>query len=585
MASQKRKIAIIGLGPRGGYACERFMVALARKNHLTNIHISLFEQTGDFGNGQVYDVHQNASNWINITERVLNLNEREPIETDSLNIESFPSYKEWASKDYSIISEESPDTYPPRSKIGKFLSQRLQSLLTPLVQSGIASLHQECVQEVQWLDDGKLVINTHKTTHKDFDEILLTIGHQPTKLSKQIQDWEKFVSAKKDIYLFKSPYPISSFLQHKSLEENSTIGIRGFGLAMIDVTRAIANKFGEFVTTNEKTKACEFETERPLKNLLVPFSLDGLPPVPKPLNAHIDNWFTPSQKSLTAFEEQIGDKENQKAAKSPQFLIDAFAPIASTIYSNLPNTQNTFSKKEIEQAIDLWLKDQTYEHPLFLSTKQSAEQSMQDYVGMAIGEKSISLDFCIGQVWRHCQPSIYKALSFNECSNKVFAEIIKLDESTKRYSYGPPVESIQQLIALSNSGVLNLDFVCDPTIDLIDEGWQFTDDKKTITVNLMIDSVLDSPKIRAVRSTLIQNLLSDNLMQAVHDDFGVVTDENGYLVSDDINRKIPIALLGRLAKGTIIGVDAILECFGTRPRQWAIQAAKNHEVFLNQNSN
>ncbi|MEM1215355.1 MAG: hypothetical protein AAGJ82_06710 [Bacteroidota bacterium] len=28
-------------------------------------------------------------------------------------------------------------------------------------------------------------------------------------------------------------------------------------------------------------------------------------------------------------------------------------------------------------------------------------------------------------------------------------------------------------------------------------------------------------------------------------------------------------LLGRLAKGSVIGVDAILKCFGERKRQWA----------------
>lgn len=585
MALHIRKIAIIGVGPRGGYAFERLILELTRKNNLTNIHISLFEQTGDFGNGQVYDLHQDATNWLNITERVLDLNGRESIETDLLTIKSFPSYKEWASKDYSKISKERPDTYPPRSKMGNFLSERLQSLLKPLVQSGITSLYQESVQEVKWLKNNKLVIHTDKVTHEGFDEILLTIGHQPTILSKQIKKWENFVSSEKNIHLFKSPYPISSFLQNKNLNELSTIGIRGFGLAMIDVARAIANKFGEFVTINDMSKICEFKAKQPIKNLLIPFSLDGLPPVPKPLNAGIDNWFAPSKKSLAAFKKQIGDKKVQKAAQSPQFLIDAFVTIASTIYNNLPNAIKTFRTKEIENVIDLWLKNQTYEHQLLYSTKQSAEASMRDYVAMATGEKSFSLDFCVGQVWRHCQPSLYKTLSFNECSDKVFAEIIALDESTKRYSYGPPVESIQQLLALSKIGILNLDFVKNPDIKLTHDGWNFNKEKKSINANLMIDSVLDSPKIKAVQSTLVQHLLSDNIMQAVHNDLGIETDENGYLISDDIHKKIPIALLGRLAKGTIIGVDAILECFGERPEQWALQAAKHHENFLKKNSN
>ena len=70
-------------------------------------------------------------------------------------------------------------------------------------------------------------------------------------------------------------------------------------------------------------------------------------------------------------------------------------------------------------------------------------------------------------------------------------------------------------------------------------------------------------------------------IQVVQDDLGVATDENAYLISKNKNNTIPIALLGRLAKGTVIGVDAILECFGPRPRQWAKKSAANHTRWLN----
>ena len=580
-----RKIGVIGVGPRGGYALERFVIELVKEKCLSNIHISIFERTGNFGNGPVYDLHQNSSNWINITERILDLDRRETIETNDLKIAPFPSYKEWASKDFDSLSENKPDTYPPRSKIGDYLSLRLESLLAPLIHSKFVSMHEEQVKKVEWVDSGKLKIFTDRNAHEDFDEILLAIGHQPTEISKQITNWEKFFSNNNKVNIFKTPYPTNHYLEHGNLNESSTIGIRGFGLAMIDVVRAIANKFGRFVTINEETKSCKYVSEQQIKDFLIPFSLDGLPPVPKPLNAPIDNWFKPSEKAILAFEKKIGDKSVQRKADSPNFLIDSFVPIAASIYMERSNTNrpDDLSRKEIEPLIGQWLKNQSFDHWLFIPTGQPPEKSMGEHVEMAIGKRAISLDFCIGQVWRHCQPSIYEALSFNECSNEVFAEIIQLDESTKRYSYGPPVESIQQILSLVDVGVLNLNFANDPNIKLTDEGWQLNTEKESITVNIMIDSVLDSPKIKAVKTKLVKELLSDNLIQAVHDEFGVATDENGYLLSDDINRKIPIALLGRLAKGTIIGVDAILECFGSRPRHWARKAATHHINWLNKN--
>jgi hypothetical protein len=195
----------------------------------------------------------------------------------------------------------------------------------------------------------------------------------------------------------------------------------------------------------------------------------------------------------------------------------------------------------------------------------------------------VSLDYCIGQIWKHCQPTIYEQLSYNACKEEVFAEIIHLDERLKRYSYGPPVESIQQLLALDAAGVINFDFVNDPKIELTPKGWQLESEGQVITANMMINSVLDAPQIKLVDSPLVKNMLSHDIIQAVHDDFGVATDDFGYLIPQDSKESISIALLGRLAKGTIIGVDAILECFGNRPESWALKAAERHLKWLEQN--
>ncbi len=81
-------------------------------------------------------------------------------------------------------------------------------------------------------------------------------------------------------------------------------------------------------------------------------------------------------------------------------------------------------------------------------------------------------------------------------------------------------------------------------------------------------------------SPLVKRMLSNDLIEVVHEYFGVLTNENGYLVRRDDDQFLPIAMLGRLAKGTIIGVDAILECFGPRPEKWASKAADNYFMWL-----
>lgn len=578
--NKKRKLGIVGVGPRGGHSLERFIAQLANQNKFLNIQIALFEATGNFGDGYVYNTNQTESNWINITERTLELQERKTIQTPILEVPGFPSYHDWIDKNLS----DKVDAFPPRAKIGSYLNQRFSSLIAPLKALGIVSTHIERVDEIVLLENNKLQLRTNKGIYDDFDELLLTIGHQPTKMSDQMAAWEEYAMGKSNISLFKEAYPLSNILSCENLGSQSTIGIRGFGLTMIDVVRRIAKEFGTFTVEDEKTRKCNYQSGKNIKNMFVPFSLDGLPPVPKPLNVTIDHWFKPSESQINTFESIIGNPSIQKKAENPNFLINAFAPIAADIYARLPNIINpkNFGTKEIENLISNWLKDQSYEDPTIVSMNLSVRAMMRDFVDMATGQEPVSLDFCIGQVWRHCQPSIYEKLSFNACSDGVFAEIIQLDESTKRYSYGPPVEAIQQLLALIEAGILNLDVVDDPEIELTEKGWQLHKSEKSLVTAIMIDSVLDPPQIKAVTSSLVKNMLSDDLIQAVHDKLGILTDENGYLIPKEDN-KVPIALLGRLAKGTVIGVDAILECFSPRVDQWAKQAADNHIAWLNQN--
>jgi len=584
--TNNRVLAIVGMGPRGGRALQNLIQKLNQHNTLNHVKLLLFEKTKQLGNGSVYDTNQIQSNWINISERILLLDKRETIVTSTFTIPSFPSYHTWAKLNYDIISDEQIDHYPPRRKIGSYLSQRFQSLVIPLIDEKIISIFSEEVIELSVARNNKITLTTKVKTYPDIDEILLTIGHQPTQLTDQLLEWQNYSANKNNLTLFTSPYPIDSIINDRNFTHTSKIGIRGFGLAMIDVARAIANAYGSFIIEDDFTRACLYKPNNDNELRLLPFSLDGLPPVPKPINAKIDNWFKPSEKQLLEFESTIVDPAIQQNAESHDFLISAFAPIAAEIYLSLDDFygKEKYSILDIEKIIVKCLNNNNEKHPTLLSDEADVSKLMLHFVDMATGRKAVSLDYCIGQVWRYCQPSIYKCLSFNNCKDRVFAEIISLDESTKRYSYGPPVESIQQLIALINAGVILIDLANNPEIELVDSGWRLKLNGKTMTTGIMINSVLSSPKIESVNTPLVRNMLEDDLVKAVYDDLGVSIDDNGYLQSEK-DHNIPIALLGRLAKGTIIGVDAILECFGDRPKMWAGEAARRHSESLNRANN
>ncbi len=136
----------------------------------------------------------------------------------------------------------------------------------------------------------------------------------------------------------------------------------------------------------------------------------------------------------------------------------------------------------------------------------------------------------------------------------------------------PPVESMQQVLALIKANLINLDFVNDPKIELTDEGWQFNQNNTPITATTMINGILDSAKLEEVDSPIIKNLRTNQLVEPVHDEMGIHTQKDGRVLLNGNTPPIPLCILGRLAKGSVIGVDAILECFEARISDWAIAA-------------
>ena len=571
-----KTFAIIGIGPRGLFALEKLVQKLS--NSKKQLRIIGFEPEDNPGAGQVWRIDQNESNWANITERALKeLKGRPEITYNKDIIKSFPSYCEWIN--YNQNDSDS-DVFPTRSKIGKYLNERYNSLEIHNLKQVSFELIKEKITNAKSVNN-KLHLTTDNGNCFKVNDILITIGHQPTKLSDQITSWKKHSKAHKELKVFENCYPTTQF-EFLNNKTDVVIGIRGFGLAMVDIMRALTiNSFGRFEIMNPNTFETSYIKNPDKKITLVPFSLDGMPLAPKPLNNEIDKLFKPSDVDLEFLETQIRSVAQTNSEVSDiNFLIQPIAEISTKIFFNskLKTRSHSLNKEEITNLALKWFEKDDIKHELILDKTLSTPTLIKKFINMALHKDKISLDYCLGQTWRHCQPILYKSLSHSKLDNDIIKKIVDLDDRIKRYSYGPPVESMQQMVALIESNILNLDYVKDPKIELIDDGWKLTNSKKhVLCVSIMIDSVLDSPKLLNVISPLIKNLLNDDLIKPVHSDLGIETDLYGIVQSSEASLNSSISLLGRLSKGSVIGVDAILECFGKRVEDWAI----NYVNYLN----
>ncbi|MDY0779335.1 FAD/NAD(P)-binding protein [Tenacibaculum sp. IB213877] len=568
MSTTEKKIAIVGCGPRGLSALESLYSELSKSTISTLVKTVVFERTGNFGNGQVYNCEQNSANWLNVAGREVAIEKRESFNYNQNEIPSFPSFQDWLNLEKT--DKTKADYYPKRSELGTYLNERFTTLYEGLSKAGVIQKQQEEVIDIECKNNQVKLLTSQKNEYLA-DEVLLTIGHQNTETHEQIKRWTEYANKNDSTSFFQKPYPINEFLNGKIINAQSKIALRGFGLSMMDVVRAIAvESGGNFSHVNEPGDKMIYISGRNTPKKLIPFSLNGLPMHPKPFNEIVDSWFLPSKKQKNQLISQITKaKENIDKVQSPDFLVKAMAPIIAEVYLNLENHLYVDLKEvSIENLIVDWvLHDKNNE--LCMSPETPIKSQLEQYVLMASGKANITLDYCIGQVWRHFHPTLYQELSHTNFPPEIMADIIALDQKCKRLTFGPPVASLQQLIALMDAKILTVRVIDDPDIALTEKGWELDAEDTEITANIMINTVLDNPTLLEVKTPLIKNLVKKGILKSVHEKLGTKILKNAVAVSNNESEYKNISMLGRLTIGSVFGVDAISECFGNRQILWA----------------
>lgn len=562
-----KRIAIIGCGPRGLHSLECLISSLSRKRD-HNIHITIYDDQRELGSGQVWKTDQAGSNWLNISDRaLLNLKGRSETNYQSFKVPSFPSFIEWMEKNHDYVLSDQEDQFPSRRVMGAYLHERYTSIATTLKNQEVLEVKTENVTELSFKDPHFIITDAQNTSYQ-YDECLLTIGHQPTKDDDQIRSWKEHCKEGSG-KLFDNPYEYEKEVLNQ-LTTTDSVALRGFGLAMIDLTRILTVEKGASFKKIQDSDFLKYIPSDASIKKIAPFSLNGLPVVPKPLGKEVDQFFTPNDAQISSFKSKINHAlENAPTITDLNFLYNAFLDVALPIYEKHTSINNSMDSATIDIIAKKWMRDMSYKHDLILDTSLDCKQYMIATAQMAMGKTTVSLDYTIGQVWRHLQPSMYELFSHCDLNDLIMEDIIKLDESTKRYSYGPPVESTLQLIALEDAGVLDLNYVANPTIDCDVKGWQLDNDKQTQHIDVMINTVLDPPRLVDIESGLIIDLMSSDLLKPVTSDLGVSTNKDGTVQLDTKNNSIHLTMLGRNCKGSVMGVDAILECFGKRIEDWA----------------
>lgn len=564
-------LAIIGFGPRGLYALESLFVTLSRKRDTIIPKVAIIESQSEIGCGSAWSIHQPDANTINISDRdLVELPERKSISGEGYNIASFPSFIDWVRVNYQHQLDDQKDFYFNRNVMGQYLNQRAITIVDPLIQQGIVTLInaratnliiQNQITEIYFEDFKHPTIQSQHT--------LLTTGHLPEEKSKQDEEFSQHANQIDKIFYIHNPYSEKAYQHYNQFK---SVAIKGMGLSMIDIVHlCIARLKGEFKTSNQEPfLSYEHNSNADLK--LYPFSLDGLPVIPKPLGKKVDQHFAVEKEVIDNLKKKL-----QTLQESPQHLKieNLLAPIVEVIQIIYEQLDYDDTNTDIHSLILDWLMGEKVDSTLWLDTDLETVDYLKQACLMACGSIPFTLDYTIGQVWRQLQPTLYSIFTHSDLTPDLQSEFIKIDELTKRYSYGPPIERVLQLIALSDCGILDFSLASDPTIIENKNGWVLKNKSIEKEVHAMVNGVLASPDLKNIKDPLIKGMFSTNCLESFHKELGIKTSSQARVLTEK-DTALEISVLGRNAKGSEYGVDAILECFSTETNNWSDHFVKDH---------
>lgn len=528
-----RMIAVVGLGPRGLGALES-LAAQGRKDGVS-LQVDVFDALPACGAGPNFAPDESPTCLLNIPVRDIEIR---PPEYSRVG-----SFADW------LADAPGPDAFPTRAAMGRYLEARWADL-RELGYLGV-SRHAGLVEAVQQAEGG-WTLQVDGQWRGPYAEVLLAPGQPEVSPDDQLADWQAH-SRQSDGTLAQA-YPATRLVSAASGWAGQTVAIRGLALSAFDVLRALTTAQGGRFDQGRYIAS----GQEPAR--ILPFSLDGKPPYPKPGTEGLDARFTPLASETAAFEGAIAKAACASAKEAVPLINAALVPAVVRILAGCG------AAKTAVQVMQ-WL-DTEWRTPGAQETDGPMD-TLRSGIAMAEGSAAPTIGYAVGQVWRKWQDELRAGYNAAQTDAETAQALVGFDEGVKRYSYGPPLSSSVELAVLIDAGVVDLALASDPDIDMVPAGWVLKGDGGSEAASVMIDAVLPSPDLSSITAPLVAGLVRDGWMSPLADGLAAQTTADGRVIGEDGQVAPGLCLLGRLALGSVVAADSLHDCFGASGDRWA----------------
>jgi len=516
------RVAIIGCGPRGTQCLEAICRNLPPEL-LPRLEVTIFEPCEYPGAGCVYDPRQPHSLRMNFAAQHIdfwrtNGNTTTPVSGSLIG---------WLAEHYPKFARN--DQYVPRAVVGEYLSDCYQTLVAKMSTAKSFSVVPQQVRDVQRTSLGWEV--TTPDIKKQFDQVVITTGHEGLRKSASLEAKENACFV----------FPVDENLSEAVIPPQSTVLVRGFGLTCIDAVLALTEgRGGMFATRQSRTNYVASGNEPAKINL---FSRSGRPMLAKP-TAAIEQV---SDSFWDKFRDQLVASEGSEGIN---FYRDIWSVVHQAAAELLSHSGEIVSGREVRDWFRGWSR--------YRMDSVSAIAAIRHSYRVAIGVCPRDIPYAIGEAWRKLYPEIVALISYGGLSETQWPKFDAIASEMERIAFGPPARSVARLLALMDSGLIELSNQDQPG----DEN----------CFDWIVDAVIAGPH-QTSPSGPIASLIEQGSVEIDGVTGAVKVDPNGEPISASVSG---LHLFGRATEGWVVGNDTLSRTLHDHIERWSLSIATVH---------
>jgi FAD-NAD(P)-binding len=482
-------VAIVGLGPKGLYSLERLVAEFCAHPLDAGLLVAVFNRSSYFGVSPVYDPGQ--PDYILVNSKIGEI-DLWSADDPAIAAGRGPDFRSWYQEEFAPPTPLTGHEYLPRAVVGRYLHHGFRRIVSCLplgmevscIVGEVTDIVPGCAGYILAYVDANGLANELRV-----DKILLATGHSQVQPGTEERGYQRFAARHLRASYIPFAYPVVASLSE--IPAGTRVAMKGIGLTFIDAVLAVTEgRGGSFRKTPDGCLSYWASGHEP--QVIIPFSRTGLPMAPKPydlpgalrpltfvtpgrlagiqrrsperkIDLERDVWpLFELEMEMEYYRVAMGSGPGRGKLEACSGDAEATRQVIHSFLQSHPG-QERFDYRSVLDPVGEW---QVAGGPGFHSFV--GNYMAQEITLARLGLSHSAIKAAIS-IWREVRAVLSHFIGFGGLTPDSHRRLMEqYHPLLKRVVFGPPIVSIEKLLALQRAGILDFSAARNPRV-LTDE--------------------------------------------------------------------------------------------------------------------